>query len=238
MLFEARTFRNAFTSETSVGFCHVDEGCKLAIDSLPSCNGIAKAPNNTFYVASALTGSLRTLELQEDNSLVVTDVIQNGMVRKHFRVLTSFSEYGLDNLSVDDNGIVWAAGNYPIESESCCSLVWHVAFPKLLLMRQHAKDGKTKSPTAVLKFSLNTGAGAFYGQKYNVEKVSCFPFCTFTLLSNNRRSLRMTEHWLLGRHQLCTMSNDPNCFYMVRVFRPPVQLQTLSRASVPLAYHL
>ena len=43
-------------------------------------NGIAKAPNGTFYVANAMRGGLNVLEEQADNTLVLLDVIPTGIL--------------------------------------------------------------------------------------------------------------------------------------------------------------
>jgi len=63
---------------TSVGFCHVEDGCKFAITGMHASNGIARAQNDTFYVANVLGGPLSVLERQDDNSLVLTDLISVG----------------------------------------------------------------------------------------------------------------------------------------------------------------
>ena len=79
-------------------------------------NGIAKAKNDTFYVASCLRAAVSVLEKQSDNTLVLTDVVPTG----EFLCVTSFdfhhgrhaqiADRPIDNLSVDDDGVVWAAG--------------------------------------------------------------------------------------------------------------------------------
>jgi arylesterase/paraoxonase len=43
-------------------------------------NGIARASNGTFYVGSWTTGQLTILEQQTDNTLVIADVIQTGIM--------------------------------------------------------------------------------------------------------------------------------------------------------------
>jgi len=78
---------------SSVGYCHVEEGCKLATPKIHDANGIASV-NDTFYVANSLKGTVTVLERQTDNSLVLTDVISTGRV--------------VDNLSIDQDGMVWA----------------------------------------------------------------------------------------------------------------------------------
>jgi len=80
------------TPVSSVGYCHVDEGCKLATPKIHDANGIASV-NDTFYVANSLKGSVTVFERQIDNSLVLTDVIKTDRI--------------VDNLSIDQDGMVW-----------------------------------------------------------------------------------------------------------------------------------
>lgn len=61
----------------SVGYCHVNEGCKFATPKIHEPNGIASV-NDTFYVASSIQGTVTALERQNDNTLVLTDVIPTG----------------------------------------------------------------------------------------------------------------------------------------------------------------
>jgi arylesterase / paraoxonase len=65
------------TPVASVGYCHVEEGCKLATPKIHDANGIARV-NDTFYVANSVKGSVTVLERQTDNTLVLTDVIQTS----------------------------------------------------------------------------------------------------------------------------------------------------------------
>jgi arylesterase / paraoxonase len=72
------------TPTTSVGYCHIEEGCKLATPKIHDANGIASV-NDTFFVANSLKGSITVLERQTDNSLVLTDVISTGKLIRYFR---------------------------------------------------------------------------------------------------------------------------------------------------------
>jgi arylesterase/paraoxonase len=65
-------------ARTSVGYCHVDEGCKIAIDGLLGNNGIVRAQNGTVYVASSKSYQIHVLEEQNDHSLVLVDNIALG----------------------------------------------------------------------------------------------------------------------------------------------------------------
>jgi arylesterase/paraoxonase len=63
---------------SSVGYCHIDEGCKIALSNTFTSNGIVTAPNGTIYVANGIGGVIDAFERQTDNTLVVTDSIKIG----------------------------------------------------------------------------------------------------------------------------------------------------------------
>ncbi|KAK7053316.1 hypothetical protein VNI00_003942 [Paramarasmius palmivorus] len=135
----AVVFREIFNPKSSVVHCHVDQGCKTVASNMLGSNGIAQAPNGTIYVASTAGRELKIFERQEDDSIVLTDVVS--------------TETPLDNLSVDSNGLVWAAG-----------------FPKTLALVHHMEDPVNHAPSCAWKIGINTGPNAFYGEKYKVEK--------------------------------------------------------------------
>ncbi|KAJ8084864.1 hypothetical protein PM082_003641 [Marasmius tenuissimus] len=147
-----REYRSFLFPGASVGYCHVDEGCKIVSKNMFSNNGIAHAPNGTIYVASTLGKALRVFERQEDNSIILTDVIP--------------CEAPLDNLAVDSDGIVWAAG-----------------FPNGHAMSIHMRNPSLRSPTGAWKFGINTGPSSFYGEKFKVEKVTKPPHCSLAVLT-------------------------------------------------------
>lgn len=91
-----RAIYEYFKPASSVVYCHVDHGCKYAASNMFSNHGIAKAKNDTFYVANVMAGKVNILEKQADDTLVLTDVISTDQV--------------VVNLSVDDDGVVWGAG--------------------------------------------------------------------------------------------------------------------------------
>lgn len=67
----------------SVGFCHKDRGCKIAIDHLFGVNGIAKSPtNDTYYVSTVFLGGVSVLSRQTDDRLVLDDEIPTGTLNK------------------------------------------------------------------------------------------------------------------------------------------------------------
>jgi arylesterase/paraoxonase len=63
---------------SSVGYCHIDDGCKYAITGTHGSNGIVAAPNGTVYVADSLYGGVLFLEPQTDNTLVVSESVKTG----------------------------------------------------------------------------------------------------------------------------------------------------------------
>jgi sugar lactone lactonase YvrE len=134
-------YSNFFGAKTSsVGYCHINDGCKYAITGTHASNGIAAAPNGTVYVANCAYGGVLFLETQVDNTLVVSESVK--------------TDYILDNLAVDADGQLWAAG-----------------IPRALTALAHMQNPSLSSPSIATKISINTGPNAFYGEKYKVEKV-------------------------------------------------------------------
>ncbi|OCH86368.1 calcium-dependent phosphotriesterase [Obba rivulosa] len=110
---------------TSVGYCHVDHGCKVAADKLPSSNGLAwDRKTDTFYVGSTPRGTIGVFERQSDNTLAFKDAVTIGQV--------------MDNLSVDSEGAVWAA-----------------TFPKSLRVLKRFRDTVTNAPSAAFRVSFD-----------------------------------------------------------------------------------
>ncbi|EIN11802.1 serum paraoxonase/arylesterase [Punctularia strigosozonata HHB-11173 SS5] len=135
-----------FKFAASVGYCHLDEGCRFAVQNLPGANGIARNKHDVFYVANDRHPEIRVLEKQADNSLVVTDLIKPG------------ADYPIDNLVVDENGYLWASGTV-----NCLQTVF-----------KHFEDPSIIAPSSALRISLNTGRDAYFGEKYKIEKGSFF----------------------------------------------------------------
>ncbi|PFH49773.1 hypothetical protein AMATHDRAFT_4627 [Amanita thiersii Skay4041] len=128
-------------ASTSVVYCNTDVGCKFAITHMHGNNGIAKASNDTIYVANSIGGGMYILERQRDNSLIVAEYIKTDRC--------------LDNLSVDSNGAVWAAG----------------LTDAITLIFKHFADPSHPAPSSALRFTINTGPAAFYGEKYKIDKI-------------------------------------------------------------------
>ncbi|KAJ7287636.1 hypothetical protein C8J57DRAFT_1446322 [Mycena rebaudengoi] len=125
----------------SVGYCDVDEGCKFAINNMHGANGITRAPNNdTFFVASSVLGGITVLERQDDNALV--------------KIHTIPTDRGVDNLSVDSEGVVWGAG-----------------FPQVFATLAHIRNPSLLAPSSAHAISQNLGPSSFFGEKYTVTKV-------------------------------------------------------------------
>ncbi|KDN38774.1 hypothetical protein RSAG8_09324, partial [Rhizoctonia solani AG-8 WAC10335] len=80
---------------TTVGYCHSDTGCKIAADELYGSNGLARAQDGKFWVASTFGGYITIHEHQADNTLVPTEIIQVGLP--------------IDNLAASSDGSMVAA---------------------------------------------------------------------------------------------------------------------------------
>lgn len=167
-----------FLPRSSIGHCNA-KGCKISMSPVQYPNGMAGGANHPhkdahiIYQASTSTPYIQVLELQADNSLVL--VRGGGMLMgtyfflKRTPLLTHLSictlapqidrirtDYIMDNLSVDEEGAVWAAG-----------------FPKAFAVIDQMKNPHPKAgaPAVALRITKNKGQGAFYGEKYKVERM-------------------------------------------------------------------
>ncbi|KAG8748751.1 hypothetical protein FRC12_013803 [Ceratobasidium sp. 428] len=62
-----------------VGYCHVDAGCKVAVDQIHCSNGITRNTDGTVWVTSSgAAGYITVHEQQADKTLVPTEVIHVG----------------------------------------------------------------------------------------------------------------------------------------------------------------
>jgi len=61
----------------------------------------------------------------------------------------------LDNLAVDTNGALWAAG----------------LTNALTLVNGHFENPSTPAPSSALRITINTGPSSFYGEKYKIDKI-------------------------------------------------------------------
>ncbi|KDQ15280.1 hypothetical protein BOTBODRAFT_187395 [Botryobasidium botryosum FD-172 SS1] len=90
---------NAYLSRpvTSVVYCDVDAGCKIAADDLAGCNGIARGKDGKIFVVLSTTSvsEIRVFEEQDDNSLVQTDAIP--------------ADRHMDNIVVDEDDVAYIA---------------------------------------------------------------------------------------------------------------------------------
>jgi len=62
----------------TVGYCHIELGCKFAATGLRGANGIARGKDGVYMVTNDKFGEIFVLEKQDDNSLVLTDVVMTG----------------------------------------------------------------------------------------------------------------------------------------------------------------
>lgn len=61
----------------SVGYCHKDQGCKIAYKGLTGANGINEGPDGSIWVANNIFSELFVFEKEDDNTLVLTDTLKN-----------------------------------------------------------------------------------------------------------------------------------------------------------------
>jgi len=125
----------------SVGYCHKDHGCKIAVDGLKGANGIAQGPGGLYFVSNDGFGEISVLERQDDDTLVLTDIVSTDMP--------------MDNISVDDDGAIYIS-----------AFVQGIKF-----IRKTFNDPTIPSASAVLRLSPNTGTGQFYGERFTVQKI-------------------------------------------------------------------
>jgi arylesterase/paraoxonase len=153
---------------TSIGYCHVDHGCKIATHHLPGANGIARSNENTFFVGSTTRAEVRVLERRSDDLLVVSDVITYGsafMISIGLFVSTDpaiiETAMAVDNLSVDGEGAIWAA-----------------AFPNGKDLFDHLRDPfRYLSSSIALRIVVTNGNGpASFEKRYKIDMVSCRGF--------------------------------------------------------------
>ncbi|KAG9316357.1 hypothetical protein JVU11DRAFT_2390 [Chiua virens] len=134
----------ALTHDTSVGFCHADQGCKFAYTGLHASNGIVRGSNpgnDTLYVADCVLGDVTVLEQLSDNTLAFTETIK--------------TDRGLDNLAIDAHGALWAAG----------------LSDALGMVTRQINDPSALVASSALRITVNRGLDSFYGKKYNIDKV-------------------------------------------------------------------
>ncbi|KAF8891635.1 hypothetical protein BD779DRAFT_1512224 [Infundibulicybe gibba] len=146
-------------ASTSVGYCKLGHGCKYAVTGMHANNGIARAQNDTFYVANCVFGGISILERQGDDTLVITDTVKAGeyIFRQWLDIPhpCQCADRGFDNVMVDADGVVWAAG----------------LSKAMTLLFKHFNNPSIPSPSSALRISINTGPASFYGEKYRVDKV-------------------------------------------------------------------
>jgi hypothetical protein len=182
-----------------ITYCDTKEGCRNAIDGLPNLNGLSRATpqmqengQDFFYAAGeALVGNIYIMERQADNSLVLTDTVKVGELSLSFtgspssnnspfcvttaanaELLTiGFLGYAMDNLHVEPDGTLYAASKSKRINTSIDAWPFDSpAFPYPPSWLQFGKDPENVlNPSSVHKISVN--AGAFFGDKYQIEKV-------------------------------------------------------------------
>ncbi|KAF9029514.1 calcium-dependent phosphotriesterase [Hymenopellis radicata] len=165
-----RNFRELLNPSSTVVYCHGGQ-CKVAISGLSYANGITAAPNGTVYIASTIARGIRVLDRQEDNSLVLDDLIPTEEI--------------FDNLSIDEDGILWGAG-----------------IPRAFDAVDTMKNSSIPCPSIAKSFAINTGTSSFYGEKYKIDTVFSDDGNVMSLLStvvHDSQRHMMYYHGLLSR---------------------------------------
>jgi arylesterase/paraoxonase len=170
------------------------------MDGLPGSNGIARAQNGTVYVANSKSGQIHVLEEQNDHSFVLVDKIAFGAFARILRcsglflnLFSGTADRPLDNLAIDTNEALWAAG-----------------VPDILAFASAYFNLEKVAPSSAIRITKNVGNEAFFGEKFKVEKVrrrtlSCgVSRGSATYFPENRYSKTM-ETRLLQRRLLFTM---------------------------------
>ncbi|TCD65610.1 hypothetical protein EIP91_002457 [Steccherinum ochraceum] len=124
-------------ASTNVGYCHVDHGCKVVARNIRGANGIAKGRNETVFVAS-LGGGIYVMNQQADHTLSHRDTIPSGGLP-------------IDNISVDQDGAVWAA-----------------MFPRGIEIVKRFADMSKDAASSAWRFSKNVDWSS--NQKYVAER--------------------------------------------------------------------
>ncbi|KAI0051220.1 serum paraoxonase/arylesterase [Auriscalpium vulgare] len=124
---------------SSVAYCHVDIGCKIALPNILGSNGLTTAPNGTFYLANSKDAEVRVLEHHADNTLSIIDTIRTDRL--------------IDNVSVDEDGALWAAG-----------------IVEALSFIAAAANSSKITPSSGLRITRNTGESSYFGENYKIEK--------------------------------------------------------------------
>jgi len=192
---------------TSVGHCHSESSspqkCHIAISGLLGSNGITGNGNGTVYVAST-TGYVQVLHEELADSAGGKDgkgsekegkKKETGGLKKLSMGEKIPTGIGLDNLSMDKDGVVWAGG-----------------FPKVLPFLQTffgsseaLESNIKKSPSIALKVVTNTDRESFFGKRWSVETVfqndgSLMTSATSVAVDSERGYLYM--HGILSPHLL------------------------------------
>ncbi|KZT26759.1 serum paraoxonase/arylesterase [Neolentinus lepideus HHB14362 ss-1] len=173
----------------SIGYCEISRGCKFAAKGLPGPNGITRAMNDTYYVASSSAPQLRVLQRQPDDTLLVKDVIAMDRL--------------MDNIALDQDGTLWAAG-FP--------MVVRTRF-------KHFMNPSIKAPSSAHQISLanNDGFGRKYGVEKVISTLSqvfeddgTIASGTTSVVHDSRRG-RLFLHGFAAPH--LTVCNSPTSMH-------------------------
>ncbi|KAG8710712.1 hypothetical protein FRC08_016817 [Ceratobasidium sp. 394] len=114
---------------TSVGYCHVNTGCKIAADKLYSSNGIVQDKSGKIWVGSSAGGYITVHAQRADKTLVPMEVIKIGRA--------------IDNLALLPDGSIIAAA-FPRAAHFTGKAI---------------KDVNLPSPASAVRISEDAGKG-------------------------------------------------------------------------------
>jgi len=138
-----RRHLDPFLGGGKVGYCN-SKGCNIATTSLMMPNGLVKGHDGLVYVPSTKNGAVEVFSLGKDHILTKLDSVK--------------APYGIDNLSVDKNGDIYAA-----------------CFPQIYKLAGHFKNPFELTAPASIYRIKKVGAVAKgveeYGKGYQVDLV-------------------------------------------------------------------
>lgn len=117
----------------SVVYCRSSK-CHVAASGFTFPNGMVKGKDGLYYIPSSFSDQIKVMKLRPDLMLEEVDTIRLGMP--------------IDNLSVDENGDIYAA-----------------AFPRVLkIMEVYQKPYETSSPSTIWRIRKS-------GSSYQIQKI-------------------------------------------------------------------
>lgn len=66
---------------SATAYCHVDEGCKVALPGLKYPNGIARGKDGKIWISDSVCDELYVTEVQPSNTIAIREVLHMGEAR-------------------------------------------------------------------------------------------------------------------------------------------------------------